>query len=126
MNSTTNTYTCPMHPEIIQDKPGNCPKCGMNLVLVKPEAGNPGQTQQGVEDDHHQHKSVDAAPHTDNQSLQKYTCPMHPHILRDQPGKCPICGMNLEPVAGGAHGGVNHAGMIADFRKRFIVVLMDH
>lgn len=26
-------YTCPMHPEIKQDKPGRCPKCGMNLVL---------------------------------------------------------------------------------------------
>lgn len=25
-------YSCPMHPEIIQDKPGKCPKCGMNLV----------------------------------------------------------------------------------------------
>jgi hypothetical protein len=25
-------YTCPMHPEIIRDKPGKCPKCGMNLV----------------------------------------------------------------------------------------------
>lgn len=25
-------YTCPMHPEIIQDKPGNCPICGMTLV----------------------------------------------------------------------------------------------
>src|SRR3989344_6593349 len=24
-------YTCPMHPEIIQDKPGSCPKCGMAL-----------------------------------------------------------------------------------------------
>ncbi len=22
-------YTCPMHPEIRQDRPGNCPKCGM-------------------------------------------------------------------------------------------------
>ena len=30
-------YTCPMHPEIIQDKPGNCPKCGMHLVPVKAE-----------------------------------------------------------------------------------------
>ncbi len=28
-------YTCPMHPEVMQDKPGNCPKCGMTLVLVK-------------------------------------------------------------------------------------------
>jgi len=32
--------------------------------------------------------------------------------------------MNLELVAGGAHGSVNHSGMIADFRKRFIVVLI--
>ena len=28
-------YTCPMHPEIISDKPGECPKCGMKLVPVK-------------------------------------------------------------------------------------------
>jgi hypothetical protein len=25
-------YTCPMHAEVVQDKPGKCPKCGMNLV----------------------------------------------------------------------------------------------
>ena len=24
-----------------------------------------------------------------------YTCPMHPQIIRNQPGKCPICGMEL-------------------------------
>jgi hypothetical protein len=29
------TYTCPMHPEIIRDKPGNCPICGMKLVPRK-------------------------------------------------------------------------------------------
>ena len=29
-----STYTCPMHPEIIQDHPGNCPKCGMSLEPV--------------------------------------------------------------------------------------------
>lgn len=25
-------YTCPMHPEVVKDAPGKCPKCGMNLV----------------------------------------------------------------------------------------------
>lgn len=28
-------YTCPMHPEVRSDKPGECPKCGMDLVPVK-------------------------------------------------------------------------------------------
>nr|WP_290367541.1 heavy metal-binding domain-containing protein [Cupriavidus taiwanensis] len=30
-------YTCPMHPEIRQDHPGNCPKCGMTLEPLLPE-----------------------------------------------------------------------------------------
>ncbi|MGZ8268511.1 MAG: heavy metal-binding domain-containing protein [Burkholderiales bacterium] len=29
-----------------------------------------------------------------------YTCPMHPEIVRDAPGSCPICGMALVPIAG--------------------------
>nr|WP_294791081.1 heavy metal-binding domain-containing protein [uncultured Mucilaginibacter sp.] len=29
-------YTCTMHPEVISDKPGKCPKCGMTLVEKKP------------------------------------------------------------------------------------------
>ena len=28
-------YTCPMHPEIIQDNPGDCPKCGMALEPIR-------------------------------------------------------------------------------------------
>lgn len=28
-NALMTMYTCPMHPEVISDKPGNCPKCGM-------------------------------------------------------------------------------------------------
>ncbi|MET3114191.1 CopA family copper-resistance protein [Pedobacter sp. CG_S7] len=31
-------YTCPMHPEIQLDKPGNCPKCGMKLIKKKPKS----------------------------------------------------------------------------------------
>lgn len=64
------TYTCPMHPEVRQPKPGQCPKCGMALEPVTLEP-----------------------PVTRTQ----YTCPMHPEIVRDQPGFCPICGMALEP-----------------------------
>jgi Cu+-exporting ATPase len=29
----------------------------------------------------------------------KYTCPMHPEVVRDEPGSCPICGMALEPLS---------------------------
>jgi P-type Cu2+ transporter len=59
---------------------------------------------------------------------QKYTCPMHPQIVQDKPGKCPLCGMTLEPMSNAAHSDahgkkVNHTGMIADFKKRFYVVL---
>lgn len=32
-NRQNTIYTCPMHPEIKQNKPGNCPKCGMSLEL---------------------------------------------------------------------------------------------
>jgi len=31
---------------------------------------------------------------------RQYTCPMHPEVIKDGPGNCPICGMSLEPVMG--------------------------
>ena len=31
-------------------------------------------------------------------AFTQYTCPMHPEIIRDEPGNCPICGMSLEPL----------------------------
>ena len=40
-----------------------------------------------------------------------YTCPMHPEIRQIGPGSCPICGMALEPEAGGADDGGELAGM---------------
>lgn len=71
----------------------------------------------------------------------KYTCPMHPQIMQDKPGNCPICGMTLvlantsakhdidmhhhhgaNPAMG--HEGHDHGKMIEDFRKRFYVVLV--
>ena len=63
-------HTCPMHPEVRQNGPGSCPKCGMAL---EPE---------GI-----------TAPATKTE----YTCPMHPEIVQDEPGTCPKCGMALEP-----------------------------
>jgi len=33
--ATNIVYTCPMHPEVHSDKPGKCPKCGMDLVPEK-------------------------------------------------------------------------------------------
>ncbi|MBU6467631.1 MAG: heavy metal translocating P-type ATPase [Betaproteobacteria bacterium] len=64
-------YTCPMHPEIRQPTPGNCPKCGMTLEPVEPTAVKATSTE--------------------------YTCPMHPEVVRNEPGNCPRCGMTLEP-----------------------------
>jgi len=37
----------------------------------------------------------------------KYTCPMHPEVVRDGPGSCPICGMALEPMMPSADDGPN-------------------
>jgi len=128
-SETGTMYTCPMHPEIVQDKPGNCPKCGMNLV---PLTGKQNESHSN----HHGHTKVEE--HTGQQeqpapviniseakSFQKYTCPMHPQIVQDEPGKCPLCGMTLVPLTkskgGGGH--ESHSSGIADFKKRFYVVL---
>src|SRR3990167_5302401 len=61
-----------------------------------------------------------------------YTCPMHPEIRQDHPGRCPKCGMDLGPAetAGAAehHAGHDHASMMAspeaakEFFTRFIIV----
>lgn len=89
----------------------------------------------------------------DHAHLQ-YTCPMHPEVIKDAPGKCPKCGMDLVPVKEanakhehghegyseanrkdahspekhehGHHGSghAHHAGMIEDFKRRFYIVLV--
>ena len=33
------TYSCSMHPEVVSDKPGKCPKCNMELTEVKTKSG---------------------------------------------------------------------------------------
>ena len=46
----------------------------------------------------------------------KYTCPMHPEIIRDAPGDCPKCGMALEPMTPSADSGPNPE--YVDFKRR--------
>jgi Cu+-exporting ATPase len=82
-------HTCPMHPDVRQNHPGVCPKCGMALEPIGP------------------------TPVT----KVEYTCPMHPQIVRDHPGTCPICGMALEPRTVSLDEGPSPE--LVDMRRRF-------
>ena len=67
-------FMCPMHPDILSDKEGNCPECGMKLELIGGKTGMfvPGLIQ----------------PH--------YDCPMKcEDSASDEPGNCPECKMVL-------------------------------
>jgi Cu+-exporting ATPase len=87
-------YICPMDPEVSQDQPGACPKCGMAL-----EPAVPTQLATHIE----------------------YTCPMHPEIVRPVPGYCPICGMALEPRDAISQPDENPE--LADMTRRFWISL---
>ena len=90
-------YTCPMHPEVRQEHPGHCPKCGMALEPIEP------------------------APPVRRKI--KYTCPMHPQIVRDAPRPCPICGMALEPMTV-TQGDLEGNAELRDMTRRFWVSLV--
>lgn len=98
-------YTCPMHPQIIEDHPGNCPICGMTLVPklfpVKPSVATAPTVHQAAPDQHSVQSPTPAKVEQKSASeakfVTKYTCPMHPQIIEDHPGNCPICGMTLVP-----------------------------
>jgi len=84
-------YTCPMDPEIIQEGPGTCPKCGMALEVM----GVPTLA-----------------------TKTEYTCPMHPEVTQDHPGSCPKCGMALEATTVEAE---EDTSELDDMSKRFWV-----
>ena len=59
---------------------------------------------------------------TRSATTQKYTCPMHPEIIRDGPGSCPICGMALEPLVASLDEEENHE--LKDMSRRFWVAVV--
>lgn len=130
-------YTCPMHPEVQQNHPGNCPKCGMTL---KPQGavsshghtsssqGNHGSHDHGTHSAEHAHsahqhhapkppQAPPAAPSQGAATGTEYTCPMHPEVRQDHPGNCPKCGMTLEPVIPELDDSENPE--LVDFQRRF-------
>lgn len=91
-------YYCPMHPQVVQDHPGECPICSMTLVKKDGEGTRPrsdgASTARGVElpaataGEHAGHRHDPADP---------YYCPMHPDETGvDANARCPVCGMKLE------------------------------
>ncbi|WP_146537565.1 efflux RND transporter periplasmic adaptor subunit [Rubripirellula reticaptiva] len=75
-------YTCPMHPQIRQSEPGNCPICAMKLV---PAAGT-GKQETAVASD------------------ERFICPMMCTPPSSDPGRCPVCAMELVKATGGGSG----------------------
>lgn len=65
METHRQQYTCPMHPEVIKDAPGQCPKCGMNLVPVKQQGAIRTHQQDAVDRDHTKakHEKHDMSSH---------------------------------------------------------------
>ena len=89
---------------------------------AEPEAYLAAAPQDDAHHDHaHRGHSHGAAP-VDPASVpegSKWTCPMHPEIVRDGPGDCPICGMALEPMVASLDDGPNPE--LVDFTRRLWV-----
>lgn len=83
-------YSCGMHPEVISDKPGNCPICGMKLTPIKSTAQDTGQTTTNE-------------PGKERKILY-WRAPMDPTEIYDKPGKSKM-GMDLVPVYEGEEAG---------------------
>jgi len=119
-------WVCPMPEDgVVQDEPGRCETCGMRLVQVPPEAATaapgkgaapaPQPGQGGASSPKDGAGAPGATPIEGSQGLavaashgpRLYSCPMHPEVEHEGPGKCPICGMYLVPrddLAGGPRG----------------------
>ncbi|HFK5582566.1 heavy metal translocating P-type ATPase [Elizabethkingia anophelis] len=97
--SPSGQYICPMkcEGEKIYNEPGRCPVCGMFLAPIE-EVNTPVKEEKiscCSSGHHHAEK-----PKVTSSSAGKYYCPMHCEgdKLYDNPGSCPVCGMNLEKI----------------------------
>ncbi|MAW85789.1 MAG: copper-translocating P-type ATPase, partial [Phyllobacteriaceae bacterium] len=100
------------HARDAHDSPGDTvtdPVCGMQVRPGKdtPSASYKGETYHFCSRKCHDRFEADPWHFASGRAkgrtgmdgkARQYTCPMHPEIVRDEPGSCPICGMALEPV----------------------------
>ncbi|HEX6274284.1 MAG TPA: efflux RND transporter periplasmic adaptor subunit [Polyangiaceae bacterium] len=83
-SAAATEYYCPMHPQIVQDGPGECPICSMQLVPREGESKRAAENQ-AISHEGHRHEPSDP-----------YYCPMHPEeTATDANARCPICKMKL-------------------------------
>jgi len=104
-------YACPMHPDVVQDEPGRCPRCGMTL-LAKSVATNYAcpMHPEVVQDEPGRCPQCGMKLLAVPAGSTTYVCPMHPEVSSHEQGRCPECGMKLLSAAlvGRAAGGHEH------------------
>ena len=69
----------------------------------------------------HDHPAADPATRSAKAAGGKWTCPMHPQIVRDGPGSCPICGMALEPMTVNLQAREEDDHELRDMSRRFCI-----
>jgi Cu(I)/Ag(I) efflux system membrane fusion protein len=84
-------YTCPMHPQVKADEPGNCPICGMKLVRAK-RGSAPAQAGSRSEPG-----DQTGQPEQQDKKILYWYDPMRPEVHFDKPGKSPFMDMELVP-----------------------------
>lgn len=62
--------------------------------------------------------------HREHASKDVFTCPMHPSVMQDQPGKCPVCGMDLVPA--GLPAAKDNAIMLSDAQMKLANIKVRH
>ena len=97
MNDQHTKYYCPMKCEGDKeyDSPGDCPVCNMHLVPVNGSKAEHAHSHVSTKRHKHTHSGT-----TVRDTKHQYICPMGCEGNKgyDEPGRCPVCGMNLKKV----------------------------